>query len=158
MIEDMEENETGIEEIRERLESIAAGKYTFYFTVTDGTGTYYYSEDEEKEIELTAPQARGLLFSSGREDLFEGLEFDKDIDEYFIESAADNLEISEESNTLHYSGECPGLDGYLDAWETLVSKILAEEIKEPELDGWLEFFDDSCNYESDIESWHEDMV
>ncbi len=157
MIDEMEENGTSVEKIRAQLKAIKAGKYTFCFTITDGEG-YYYSEDAGAEIKLTALQARGLLYVPDRVKLFNGIRFTEDVDDEFLCGAAEEQEICKDENPYKFRGECSGLDEYLNAWKTLLTKILAGEIQESELDEWLRYFDELNDYKMDIKDWHEDYL
>lgn len=155
-IVDIEADADTINDIRDKLRSIKDGNYTFHFTVADADDFYYFDEDAEEKIPLTAKEAIGLFY--GRYDLeevFEGI-CDEALDEDFVNDKAEKMDFASEYDQFIYGGECEELDGFLDAWVCIMEKILSGDITEETLDSWTEYFDDPDNYESDISDWHED--
>ncbi len=152
-------DEDAADEIRQRLEDITDGEFTFYFTIKDSFD-YVFEEDAEEPISLTAGQVRGLLNGEyGNDELFQDLDCEE-ADEDLINDKAEELGFAEEYNTFSVGGDCEELDTYLESWETLIEKILAGEVDEDSLDNWLKYFDDSDNYSEgsdDIESWYDDQ-
>lgn len=145
-----------IDDVREKLRAIKDGNYTFHFTVADADDYYYFDEDAEEKIPLTANEAIGLLY--GQYDLDEVFEdiCDEALDEDFINDKAEDMDFASEYDQFIYDGECEELDGFLDAWVCIIRKILSGDITEETLDSWMKYFDDSDNYESDICDWYED--
>ena len=142
--------------MRDRLKSIKGGEYTFSFTVTDGDRMYYFTEDAEETINLTADQIIGLLWGHhGIDELFDGL-CEKPLDEELINDKADEKGFACNYDYFSYGGESEELEGFLNAWETLFDKIEEGIVTEDTLEKWLEYFDDSDNYEYGIEEWYED--
>lgn len=157
--EDNGSEEDDLQEIREELADLQDGDYTFNFDIKDAFGGYYIEEDVKHGIELTADQARGILFSEDRALFFEGLSYNDSIDECTIEDKATELGFAENYDYFSYSGHCDDIESYLEAWSTLLNMILDGDIAEDSLSGWLEYFDNSDNYGERgcaIEDWHEE--
>lgn len=149
------DDEEEVETIRKQLKEVAAGTYTFWFTI--GTPDYDYADDVKAKIKLTSEQALGLL--RGRHDLdtvFDGI-CDKCYDEDLVNAKARSEGIADEYDSFSYGGESEELNGWLDAWSYILHSILSGDITEDELDSWLEYFDDSDNYEMEISDWYEEQ-
>ena len=143
-----------VNEIRKKLHEVSDGQYTFYFTV-EASG-YYFTEDAEESVELTAEEALGLL--RGKYDMpevFDGICNIK-YDEYLVNRKADELGFADDYDYFSYGGECEQLEAYLNAWDYIIDSILDDEIPEDLLDSWLEYFDDTDNYEYEIVEWYEE--
>ena len=59
----------------------------------------------------------------------------------------------EDISYCSYSGESYILETYLESWNTVLKKIEKGEITEANLEEWLKYFDDSSNWDDDIEFW-----
>lgn len=156
-------NEDEVSEMRKRLMEVKGGSYTFYFDVTDGEGDYYFAENESVVIELTSDEALGLL--RGEHDIaevFDGI-CDNQFDESLINDKAVKIGVADGYDNHTYSSDYDEeeenelLDSCVDAWVTVIQKILDGEITEDDVDDWLWYFDDTDNFEEDIESWHDEM-
>ena len=136
-----ENDADSIKNIREKLRAIKDGNYTFHFTVTDPEDSYYFDEDGEEEIPLTAMEAIGLLYGQyDLEEVFEGI-CDKALDEDYINDKAEEMELADGyDSSFSYGGECEGLDGFHDAWVFFIENILSGDITEDALDSWIEYF------------------
>lgn len=148
-----ETDKDAVKSIREKLHQITGGKYTFYFTV-EASG-YYFTEDAEESIELSAKEALGLLY--GQHDLkeaFDGI-CEESYYEDIINDKADKLGFANDYDSFSYGGESEELEAYLNAWDYILDSIMSNEITEEDLGSWLEYFDDTDNYENDIVEWHE---
>ena len=85
--DDLEEldldDEDAVNRMRERLKAIKGGDYTFSFDIVDGSYSYYFAEDTEEEIHLTAEEVLGLLLGEhGDSPVFDGIcskAFDEDL-------------------------------------------------------------------------------
>lgn len=149
------DNEDAVKSIREKLLQIKDGKYTFYFTI-EASG-YYFTEDAEEKIELTSKEALGLLYGQHDVDsVFNGI-YNESYDEDLINDKADELGFASDYDSFSYGGECEELEAYLNAWEYILDCIHDGEITEDNLDEWLEYFDDSDNYEMEISEWHDEL-
>jgi len=149
-------DEAECDSIRQELQAIKDGDYTFHFTVVDGSGCYDYTDDAEETIHLTADEARSLLNGGPINSLVLKGICDRSLDEEFIDEKARQAGLAAGYETFDYWGSCERLDSYLESWRTIIAKIECGEITEENLDKWLEYFDDSDNYEWEIESWYED--
>ena len=152
-----ENDADSIKVIREKLRAIKDGNYTFHFTVVDAEDSYYFDENAEEEVPLTAKEAIGLLYGQyDLDDVFEGI-CDQALDEDFINDKAEEMGLANGyDDRFSYGGECEGLDGFIDAWVFILENILSGDITEQTLDSWTEYFDDPENYETDINDWHAD--
>lgn len=152
-----ENDADSIKDIREKLRAIKDGNYTFHFTVVDAEDSYYFDENAEEEVPLTAMEAIGLLYGQyDLDEVFEGI-CDQALDEDFINDKAEEMGLANGyDDSFSYGGECGGLDGFLDAWVFILENILSGDITEQTLDSWTEYFDDPENYETDISDWHAD--
>lgn len=151
---DMDDAEE-VETIRKQLKEVAADTYTFWFTIE--APDYCFADDVKAEIKLTSEQALGLL--RGRHDfdtLFDGI-CDKCYDEDLVNAKARSKGIADEYDSFTYGGESEGLEGWLEAWSYILDSILSGDITENEVDSWLEYFDDSDNYEMEISDWYEEQ-
>lgn len=153
-LESLDETDVeAIKSMREKLLQVTDGKYTFYFTV-EASG-YYFTEDAEECIELSAKEALGILYGQHDiDEVFEGI-CDESYDEELINDKADKLGFADDYDNFCYGGECEQLESYLNAWDYIIDSIMSDEIVEEDLDSWLEYFDDSDNYEYDIVEWYE---
>ena len=144
-------DEEAVRAMKEKLHQVSEGKYTFSFTVS--ASDYVYEEDAEESIELTEQEALGLLH--GKHELEEvfGDICEKSYDAKLINSKANELGFAENYDDFFYSSDNEKLDGYLNAWDYILEAIMSEEIDEDDLDAWLDYFDDSENFVSDIEEW-----
>lgn len=114
------------------------------------------TEDAEETIALTSNEAIGLLWGYHEMDtLFEGL-CEKPLEEDLVNEKAEEKGFVSDYDNFGYGGESEELDKYLDAWGIILTKIFEEEITEDNLEEWLNYFDDSDNWEYDIEEWFED--
>lgn len=149
-----ETDENAVKLIREELLQITGGKYTFYFTV-EASG-YYFTEDAEESIELSAKEALGLLYGQHDKDAaFDGI-CEESYDEDLINDKADELGFADDYDSFSYGGESEELEAYLNAWDYILDSIMSGDITEENLDSWLEYFDDSDNYEYEIVEWYEE--
>ena len=153
---DGERNAEAIENAREKLRAIKDGNYTFHFTITDYDEDYYFDEDAQEKIPLTAQEAIGLLYGEyDLKEVFEGL-CENALYEDFIEDKAEAMDFAGGYDYYTYGGECEGIEECVDAWIYVIESILSGEITEETLDSWKEYFDDPDNYAYDIEDWYED--
>ena len=152
-----ENDADSIKDIREKLRAIKDGNYTFHFTVVDAEDSYYFDENAEEKVPLTAKEAIGLLYGQyDLDEVFEGI-CDQALDEDFINDKAEEMGLANGyDDSFSYGGECGGLDGFLDAWVFILENILSGDITKQTLDSWTEYFDDPENYETDINDWHAD--
>lgn len=145
-------DDDAVKVIREKLRQVSDGKYTFYFTV-EASG-YYFTENAEKCIELSAKEALGILYGQHEIDkVFEGI-CDESYDEDLINDKAKKLGFAKDYDRFSYGGECEQLEAYINAWDYILDSIMSEEITEKNLDLWLMYFDDTDNYEFEIDKWH----
>ena len=59
----------------------------------------------------------------------------------------------EDPDNFSYWGTCYHIEPYLNAYVFIIEKILSGDITEDNLDFWLSYFEDSSNYDIDIEDW-----
>lgn len=144
--------------IREKLLAIKDGDYTFHFNVTDPEDTYYFSEDAEVEIHLTAKEVLGLINGQYALEMYfddiDGID-DNILDDDFLNDKAAEMDIASGYDNFTYRGGSEALDGFLNAWVCIIKKILSGEITEDTLPSWTAFFDDPDNFDDDICFWHE---
>lgn len=151
-----ESDEEAVMAVREKLKQVSDGKYTFSFTVE--ASDYYFTEGAEEAIELTAKEALGILHGHhGMDEIFEGI-CEESYDEDFINDKADELGFASDYDTFSYGSDCEQLDAYLSAWEYIIDSILFGGISEEDIDSWLEYFDDSNNYEMAIADWYKERA
>lgn len=156
-LEDLDEDDLeSILEMREELEQVEDGSYTFTFSIVDGSKCYTFAEEVELEIELTKQEALGLLYGENPIDtVFEGI-CDTPLDDDLVNAKADAMNIADDYDNFSYGGNCETLEAYLDAWDYIISHILIGEITEEKVESWLEYFKDSSNYEIEIDDWMND--
>lgn len=160
--DDLEEldldDEDAVNRMRERLKAIKGGDYTFSFDIVDGSYSYYFAEDTEEEIHLTAEEVLGLLLGEhGDSPVFDGI-CSKAFDEDLINDKAEKAGFADEHDNVEVGGRCEAIDQFVTAWGTLLDKIAEEVVTEENLDLWLRYFDDDNNLETDIEEWVEDEM
>ena len=138
------------------LKSIKEDKYTFVFDVVDGGHTYYFAEDYPAKINLDTKEAIGLLWGYHKIDnLFKGL-CDEPLGESDINEWAGYDNIASNCDYFGYGGSCERLEQYIASMCTVLEKIFDGSITEENLDDWMEYFEDSWNFDYDIEEWHND--
>ena len=150
-----DEDQNAVKEIRKKLKQVGDGKFTFHFTVK--ADEYYFTENAEESIELSAKEALGLLYGEcDNDDVFEGI-CDESYDEDLINDKADELNFASDYDYFSYGGECEELEAYLNAWDYILGRIHDGDITEDNLKGWLDYFDDSDNFEMAISKWHDEL-
>lgn len=152
-----EDNEEELSDVREQLNNVSSGIYTFRGDVMANSG-YMFEEDTELEVRLTADEALGLLYGySENLEAFRGI-CRRKLDENFVMDKLDDSGEADQHDHFDYSGSCDEFDIYAKAWDTLICKILDGKITEDELPGWVDYFSDLENLrdENDIESWYEE--
>ncbi len=150
-------DEEAANEIRGRLETIGEDDYTFTFDIKDAITCETMKEGVNESIHLSSPEVLGLLHSEyGHDKLFEDIDYE-DADEDLINGKAAQRGFAEDYNPFSCDGMCEALEVYLDSWDTIIDKIKGGEVTEDNLDNWLEYFDDSHNFEEDIESWMDEQ-
>lgn len=153
----IQSEELSDDELLQQLQSLEGGEYTFLFTVVDGSGSYYFAEGEEQKITLTTQEVLGLLLNENPDCQPLMQLCNQSIDENDINDKAEQLDFASGYDYFSYGGECEQLDNYLDAWNTIISRILNGDITEQNLDVWLAYFNEDENLESDIEDWVNDI-
>lgn len=151
--DDMEE----LNDVREQLNDVSGGSYTFMGDVVDGSFDYYFAEDAEFSVNLEASEALGLLYGySGNLKAFRGICRNK-LDEDYVSEKINASGEADNYDCYSYSGTCDEYERYAEAWGTLIGKILNGDISEEDLPGWVEFFDDKNHIRDceDIETWHD---
>lgn len=153
MIEKHDEDDAEeVADLRARVAALQDGDYTFYVTIMETD--YYFAENEAETFHLTADQVRGFLKNAlyGADDIFDGI-CDKELDEDDFSDLAKKAGIGSEyvDDDWSYSGECTYLENYVEAWKTLIGKILSGEVDESNLNKWLAFFDNRDEWESGID-------
>jgi len=157
MIDNHDEDDAEeVADLRARVAALQDGDYTFCVTIMETD--YYFAENEAETLHLTADQVRGFLKNAlyGADDIFDGI-CDKELDEDDFSDLAKKAGIGSEyvDDYWSYSGECMYLEYYVEAWRTLISKIMSGEVDETNLNKWLAFFDRRDEWESGIESYVE---
>lgn len=133
------------------------------FTVSLGAyggGACGDSWDGEETLYLSPSELYYLIDSRvGHHELFKGLKSKKiDVEQTMYDMAREGAwpdGETEESDYFSYSGKCEAIHYYVDAYAYILRSIMSGEITEGSLDSWLEYFDDSENFEYDIKEWHE---
>ncbi|MGM9832339.1 MAG: hypothetical protein ACI31A_01455 [Candidatus Limisoma sp.] len=143
-----------IESIRNKLLQVTDSRYTFHFTVE--ANDYYFTEDAEEGIDLSAKEALGLLYGKhNKKEVFDGI-CKKSYDKNLINSKAEELGFANNYDNLIYGVNNECLEAYLNAMEYILDAIMSGEITDENLGTWLEYFDDSNNYEYNIIDWYKD--
>lgn len=142
-----------LEDVRSQLKGIKDGEYTFRFDVYDGNQAYCFGDDVQETINISGNEARALLkHEHDIPAVFDEI-CSEELDEDFINEKAEEAGIAERYDYLTYSYNCDELDNFIDSWNILITKIMSGEIVEDELDTWLEYFNDSDNFEDTIDDW-----
>lgn len=152
---DVEET-AAVEEIRLQLKGIQDGEYTFRFDVYGGYD-YCFAEDTPEKLKLTGDEVRALLrCEHDIPEAFDGI-CSETLGEDFINKKAEEADFADDYDNYSYSYNCDELDNYIDAWQTIITKILSGDIDENNLGRWLKYFDDKENFESSIDIWESDL-
>ena len=150
-LEKLENHESvDVDDIRTRLEEIQSGEYTFDFSVrTDDD--YYFSESNEKKVELERREVLGLLLSQFdiRNLIEERVEV---LDEDFINEKVSDDNMAEECDPLYYGGSSEDMDAYLQVWSEMIKRIMSGEISEVNAMYFTEYLEEG-DYERDYDEW-----
>ena len=139
-------------QIKELLETVTDGEYTFTFDVFDGGYTYSFAEDYKVRIKLATNQVIGLICDyHNLTDL--GYEC---LGKNFIDSIAVDMGIAERCDYFAYGGSCEEIENYIDSLCWVLDNIMEGRITEENLEEWMEYFEDRWNFEYHIEEWHND--
>lgn len=112
----------------------------------DGTEELYLDRSELLYLIFQTDKVNGeKTCSVDVEDILNDMAYDG----AWPDGEPDNEDISGWS----YSGECEQLDNYLRSWDMILEKIDKGEINEDNLEQWLAYFDDSNNFDNDIDLW-----
>lgn len=146
-----------VEEIRSQLKAIQDGEFTFRFDIYDGGYDYCFAENVEESLRLTGDEARALLYCEHHiAKVFKGI-CSEGFGEDFINIKAEEADFADGYDYFSYSYNCDELDNVIDAWQTIITKILSGDIDESSLGRWLKYFDDNENFESSIDIWESDL-
>lgn len=146
-------NEDAVKSVYKLLNAVSDGRYSFSFEIK--AGDYCFTENACECLDLTVSEALGLLY--GKYDipqlfsLFNTEQLSKD----FINTKAEKKGFAKNYDSFNYGGTCYALENYLEAWRFILEQIYEEEIDEDELESWLEYFDDSDNFDTDIQEWYQ---
>lgn len=151
-----------VDEIREELEDVEGGNYTFSFTVTDAEGDYYFDEDAEEELELTRDEVLGLFYfeyGDCHEELFDGI-CDEEYGEEDLNEKARKKGFALDYDNVNCGCDREPVECFLDSWTKLIKKILAGDLTDEQFPLWLSYFDpenaEDHEYDFDIEIWTEE--
>lgn len=148
---------TAVEEIRSQLTAIQDGEYIFCFDIYGGRYDYCFAEKVKEPLKLTGDEARALLFyEHDIVKVFNGI-CSEGLGEDFINKKAEEADFADGYDYFSYSYNCDELDNVIDAWQTIITKILSGDIDESSLGRWLKYFDDNENFESSIDIWESDL-
>lgn len=139
-----------LDDIKTRLDAIQSGEYTFDFSIrTDDD--YYFSESNEKKVEMERREVLGLLLSQFdvRNLIEEQVEV---LDEDFINDKVSDDNMAEECDPLYYGGSSDDMDAYLQAWSEMINRILSGEISEENAMYFTEYLEEG-DYERDYDEW-----
>jgi len=113
--------------LKEELESICDDNYTFYFHIADGDESYYFEEDVEQEIFLTAQEALALLRGQFSDCEILNEMCDESLDEDFINEKAEQVIDASEYDHHEYGGTADTVDEFVDEWCNRIEKVMAGE-------------------------------
>lgn len=110
------------------------------------------------ELYLSEEQVMYLISSrTGDDKIYENMVLEEvDTDSLIYDLAEENAFPDGSEEEWDIGGNCEELEGFLNAWDVLICKIEDGEITEECIDRWLEYFDDSSNFDMDIDEWVED--
>jgi len=143
-----------VADLRARIAALQDGDYTFNVTVRESE--YYFKEDEPETLHLTGDEVRGFLRYALDDagDVFDGI-CDEGLNEDDFSDLAEEAGVGSEyiDDYWSYGGESCALEEYISAWKTLIKKIMSGEVDEANIDKWLPYFNDSDNWDDDIDWW-----
>lgn len=146
-----------VEEIRSQLKAIQDGEYTFCFDIYGGRYDYCFAENVKESLKLTGDEARALLYYEHDIAKVFNCICSEGLGEDFINKKAEEADFADGYDYFSYSYNCDELDNVIDAWQTIITKILSGDIDESSLGRWLKYFDDNENFESSIDIWESDL-
>ena len=146
-----------VEEIRSQLTAIQDGEYTFCFDIYGGRYDYCFAENVKESLKLTGDEARALLYYEHDIAKVFNCICSEGLGEDFINKKAEEADFADGYDYFSYSYNCDELDNVIDAWQTIITKILSGDIDESSLGRWLKYFDDNENFESSIDIWESDL-
>lgn len=149
-------DDAALDAVRKAVSQIADGTYTFTCDVVDGPGDYYFTEGADVKFQLTADEARGLLWGATDVDrVFDGI-CKRRLETDFLDEKADKENIAEGYDCFSYGGSSEDLEAYVQGWADLVDMIMDGSIYENELEDILEFFRGDAYRDQQLEDWLRD--
>lgn len=160
-IQALDQDEAEVTSIRKKLCDIQSGDFTIVADILYA-GDYMLSEGEKITIQLSAKQARGILYhycDNDRisiESLFEGIDYEE-TDEGDIQDIIDKKDFGD--YLPEATGECEALENYTNACCQFIYAIYTDKITEDNFDDCLSFFDEAdYEYEPDFDTWFEENI
>ena len=146
-----ENDDYEVAKLRDALLSLKDGEYTFHIDVSDRDGWNYFAEDEPYKFYLSGDEIRQLLHSEFKGNkAFNGV-CDKSLNKDFLNEKAEAMNIADEFDYYFYVGQSEPLENYISSWVELIDRIMEGSVTEANVDQMLKYFEDSENWESDID-------
>lgn len=149
------DDEDAVKSVCKALSAVSDGKYTFSFEIR--SGDYYFADNVSESLDLTASEARGLLYGEHYiPEIFSKFNV-KQLTEDFVNEKAAKKGFAKDYDDYCYDGECRPLENYLDSWHFILELIYEEQIDEEGLEPLLAYFDHSFIFNRDIQAWYRNI-
>lgn len=145
---------------KEALSHLKGEEFNVYLSAYGG-GACGDSWDDNDTLSLSKEELAYLIKELVECDgLFEGIkQCEIDLESTLAQLAMDRAfsDGSDEEDVDNWSvnGQSEEIENYLNAWVYVINSILSGNIAEKSINSWLEYFNNSDNYEYEIEDWYE---